>query len=153
MGFGKIVVSIIVAGVVAFASPFAAAAQSDDVSPTLLIETGPSDNPDYRRMVFVKYLSESGVIVAYKAYNRSEFIQIEDATPPTLVASCVQGQATTLADVRAYAESEAQASAAGETPAITRFCIKDVPNWEAGNRTLFLDPIFDGMPHAASRNN
>jgi hypothetical protein len=153
MGFGKIVVSVIAAGFVACTGPFTAAAQSDDVSPTLLIETGPSDNPDYRRMVFVKYLSENGVIVAYKAYNRSEFIQIEDASPPTLVASCVKGQATTLADVRTYAESEAQADAASETPAITRFCIKDVPNWETGNRTLFLDPIFDGMPYAASRNN
>jgi len=32
-------------------------AQSADVSPTLLIESGPSDNPQYRRMIFVKYLS------------------------------------------------------------------------------------------------
>jgi hypothetical protein len=119
----------------------------------LLIEIGPSDNPNYRRMVFVKYLSEGGVTVAYKAYNRSEFIQIEDATPPALVAACVQGQATTLADVRGYAAAETQASAADGAPAITRFCIKDVPNWEAGNRTLFLDPIFDGMPYGAARNN
>jgi len=44
-------------------------AQSADVSPTLLIESGPSDNPKYRRMIFVKYLSGNYVSVNYRAYN------------------------------------------------------------------------------------
>lgn len=153
MGFGKTAAFIVAVSFTATAMPCAAAAQGVDVSPTLLIETGPSDNPDYRRMVFVKYLSNRDVTVTYKAYNRSEFIQIKDDTPPALVASCLRGPATTLADVRAYAASEAQISAAKGVPAVHRFCIKGVPNWEAGNRSLFLDPIFDGMPHAAALNN
>lgn len=153
MGFGKTAVFIVATGLFACTMPFAAAAQGVDASPTLLIETGPSDNPDYRRMVFVKYLSNRGVTVTYKAYNRSEFIQIKDETPSAVVASCLRGQATTLADVRRYAASEAQISAANGAPAVTRFCIKGVPNWEAGNKSLFLDPIFDGMPHAAALNN
>lgn len=153
MGFSKTAVFIVAASFIAAAMPVVAAAQGVDASPTLLIETGPSDNPDYRRMVFVKYLSDRGVTVTYKAYNRSEFIQIKDATPPALVASCLRGPATTLADVRAYAASEAQISAANGAPTVHRFCIKGVPNWEAGNKSLFLDPIFDGMPHAAALNN
>ena len=35
----------------------AASAQFGDLSPNLLVESGPSDNPEYRRMVFVKFLS------------------------------------------------------------------------------------------------
>lgn len=141
--------------VAAFGVPQTASAQNAtaDVSPVLLIETGPSDNPSYRRMVFVKYLSADSVRVSYKAYNRSEFIQIEDGTPPSLIASCLTGRATTLADVRAYNAAEAKARAAQQRPEITHFCIKGVQNWDAGNRSVYLDPIFDGMPHAANLNN
>jgi len=40
-----------------------------------------------------------------------------------------------------------------EAPAIAHFCIKNIENWEAGNKDNYLDPIFDGMPHAATLNN
>jgi len=50
----------------------AAQAQFGDVSPVLLIESGPSDNPTYRRMVVVKYLSGNRVGANYAAYNRPE---------------------------------------------------------------------------------
>lgn len=128
-------------------------AQSNDMSPVLLIETGPSNNPAYRRMVFVKYLSGDSVSVAYKAYNRSEFIQVPDDTPADLAFNCANGPATTLEQLDQYEAIEAAAREAGEAPAIARFCIKNVEGWEAGNRTRYLDPIFNGLPHAASLNN
>lgn len=139
-------------------SPSAALAQTSgpqtgDMSPVLLIETGPSDNADYRRMVFVKYLAGNQVTASYKAYNRSEFIQIQDTTPTGFVAACANGRATTLDEILAYQAQEAVARTSQTPPAITHFCIKDVPNWEAGNRTTYLDPIFDGMPYAATLNN
>ena len=28
-----------------------------------------------------------------------------------------------------------------------------VANWEGGGRSTYLDPIFNGMPHAANLNN
>lgn len=124
-----------------------------DISPRLLIETGPSDNPDYRRMVFVKYLGQDGVTVAYAAYNRSEFIQIEDETPKTLITACQTGRAATLEEIEAYQQSETERRDAGEPPAIAHFCIKNVADWEAGNKSTYLDPIFEGLPHAATFNN
>lgn len=153
MGFSKTATCVVATLIAALSLPYVAAAQSTDLSPTLLIETGPSDNPDYRRMVFVKYLSANSVTVSYKAYNRSEFIQIEDSTPTSLIASCLNGQATTMADIRAFHQSEAEARAANVAPTISHFCIKGVENWEAGNRSAYLDPVFDGMPHAAALNN
>ena len=134
-------------------SPSVASTQFSDMSPTLLIETGPSDNPDYRRMVFVKYLAGNQVTASYKAYNRSEFIQIQDTTPNGFVAACANGRATTLDEIQAYEAQEADARAARRAPMITHFCIKDIPNWEAGNRATYLDPIFEGMPYAATLNN
>ncbi|MEL6686190.1 MAG: hypothetical protein AAFP97_01055 [Pseudomonadota bacterium] len=134
-------------------TPSVASTQLSDMSPTLLIETGPSDNPDYRRMVFVKYLAGNQVTASYKAYNRSEFIQIQDTTPNGFVAACANGRATTLDEIRAYEMQEANARASQRPPAITHFCIKSVPNWEAGNRATYLDPIFEGMPYAATLNN
>lgn len=133
--------------------PSISAAQSMDMSPILLIETGPSDNPDYRRMIFVKYLTRNGVTVNYKAYNRSEFIQVQDNTPSSLIESCLNGRASTLNEIRAFNRVETQARAANSSPSIMHFCIKGVQNWEAGNRATYLDPIFDGMPHAAALNN
>ncbi|WP_298913015.1 hypothetical protein [uncultured Algimonas sp.] len=137
----------------ALGGPAPASAQSSDLSPVLLIETGPSDNPDYRRMVFVKYLDGETVSVAYKAYNRSEFIQIDDTTPDSLVGACATGQAATLDEIRTFEAAERQAKAAGADPMIAHFCIKDITGWEAGNRVAYLDPIFNDMPHAASLNN
>ena len=151
MSFGKM--AICLSAVCALSLPGVAASQTTDLSPILLIESGPSDNPDYRRMVFVKYLSSDGVTVAYKAYNRSEFIQIEDATPASLVSSCLNGRAATLDDITAFHRAESGARAEDSAPAIAHFCIKGVTNWEGGNRAAYLDPIFDGMPHAAALNN
>ncbi|GHA94656.1 hypothetical protein GCM10009069_17030 [Algimonas arctica] len=153
MGFSKSAGCVAATWLVALIIPNASAAQSADLSPTLLIETGPSDNPNYRRMVFVKYLSADGVSVSYKAYNRSEFIQIDDATPDSLVLSCLNGKATTLADIQSYHRMETDARLAEQPPAIEHFCIKGVENWDAGNNDAYLDPIFEGMPHAATLNN
>lgn len=120
-----------------------------DMSPTLLIETTPSDNPTYRRMVIVRYLSANGVTAAYKAYNRSEFIRVEDNTPANQLSECLQGRATTLRDVQHYQQTEAQALQTGAAPIPARFCIRGVDAWERGNKSVWLDPIFEGMPHAA----
>lgn len=130
-----------------------ALSQAPDISPVLLIETGPSDNPNYRRMVYVKYLAGNRVTASYKAYNRSEFIQLNDTTPNSLVTACANGRATTLSEIRTYEAQEARARRNRTRPAITHFCIKGVPAWEAGNRATYLDPIFEGMPHAAVLNN
>lgn len=153
MGFIKTAGFVAAMWFAALVIPFDSMAQPADLSPTLLIETGPSDNPDYRRMVFVKYLSADAVTVSYKAYNRSEFIQIEDATPASLVSSCLNGKATTLEDIQAFHRAEAEARIAEHPPTIAHFCIKSVENWQAGNDDAYLDPIFDGMPHAATLNN
>lgn len=126
----------------------AAAAQSADMSPVLLIETGASDNPEYRRMTFVKYLRGSSVSVAYKAYNRSEFSQVTDTTPPELAAECAAGRASSMSDLRAYERKEAAAKRSGKAPEPAVFCIKNVRGWESGNKKKYLDPIFNGMPHA-----
>ena len=128
-------------------------AQSADVSPTLLIETGPSDNPEYRRMIFVKYLSGNYVSVNYKAYNRAEFKQVPNSTPNDVVSACANGRASTLSEIRAFERAEARRERSGQAPEIARFCIKNVSNWEGGQRATYLDPIFNGLPHAASLNN
>lgn len=128
----------------------AAQAQFGDLSPVLLLESGPSDNPEYRRMVFVKFLSGNRVSVNYKAYNRTEFKQVSDTTPRDVVSACANGAASSLRDIQAFERSEARAKRSGKAPEIVRFCIKNVQNWEGGNRARYLDPIFEGMPHAAS---
>ena len=128
-------------------------AQSADVSPTLLIESGPSDNPQYRRMVFVKYLSGNYVSVNYRAYNRAEFTHVPSDTPQDIIAGCANGRATSLSDLKKFKRSEASKKRSGQAPEVTRFCIKNVPNWEGGGRDNYLNPIFDGMPYAATLNN
>lgn len=125
-----------------------ATAQSNDMSPTLLIETGPSDNPEYRRMTFVKYINGGNVTVAYKAYNRSEFTQVKDATPREIVMNCANGRASSISELRAYERKEASAKNSSQKPETAVFCIKDVSGWEAGNKETYLDPIFNGMPYA-----
>ena len=129
-----------------------AQAQSSDRSPTLLIETGPSDNAQYRRMTFVKYLNGGGVTVAYKAYNRSEFTQVQDTTPREIAMNCANGRASKMSDLRAYERKEAAAKRSGQKPEMAVFCIKDISGWEAGNKDKYLDPIFNGMPYAKGVN-
>ena len=128
-------------------------AQSADVSPTLLIETGPSDNPQYRRMIFVKYLSGNYVSVNYRAYNRAEFTQVPNTTPSEVIQACANGQASSLREIRSFERAEAKRARRGEAPEVVRFCIKNVTGWEGGQRATYLDPIFNGLPHAATLNN
>ena len=137
----------------AFSAAAPAMAQSADVSPTLLIETGPSDNPQYRRMIFVKYLSGNHVSVNYRAYNRSEFTQVPNTTPQDIIKACANGAASRMSEIRSFERAEAKLKRSGQTPEIKRFCIKNVSNWEGGQRDKYLDPIFNGLPHAASLTN
>ena len=116
-----------------FAATAPAMAQSADVSPTLLIETGPSDNPQYRRMIFVKYLSGNYVSVNYRAYNRAEFTQVPNTTANDIVAGCANGRASTLSEIRSFERAEAKRKRRGEAPEIERFCVKNVSIGKAGN--------------------
>lgn len=127
-----------------------ASAQFGDLSPNLLVESGPSDNPEYRRMVFVKFLSGNRVSVNYKAYNRTEFKQIPNTTPRNIISACANGAATSLSEIRSFERAEARAKRSGKAPEVVRFCIKNIQNWEGGNRNTYLDPIFEGLPHAGS---
>ena len=122
-----------------------AAAQSNDMSPTLLIESMPSDNPKYRRMVFVRYLSGA----SYKAYNRREFNLATSSSSSQNVAQCANGAATSLRDIKSFAKAEKRLARGGQAPEVSVFCIKNVPNWTAKNKNVFLDPIFEGMPYVA----
>lgn len=128
------------------------AAQSSGDSPVLLIESLPSVNPDYRRMILVKYLSGNQVSVAYKAHTRSEFAQIADETSPEIITACQTGPATPLDEIKAFQDTEAKRKAQGQTPLSAMFCIKNVPNWEESGRDKYLDPIFEGLPYAAVLN-
>lgn len=134
--------------VIASAGVIAPIASAQDMSPTLLIETGPSDNPEYRRMTFTKFIQYGRVNVAYKSYNRSEFKQVRDDTPQELVDRCARGPATSLGEIDAYERAERSAKRSGKRPEITTFCIKNVPDWERRNKDRYLDPIFNGMPYA-----
>ena len=130
-----------------------ALAQSRDISPVLLIESGPSDNASYRRMVLVKYLAGNRVGANYAAYNRTEFIQTPNATPADIIQACANGAATKISEIRKFQRQEAARKASGQAPEIKRFCIKNVNNWEGGSRDKYLDPIFDGMPYASTLKN
>ena len=149
----KFILKAALAASVTFGLAAPAMAQSADVSPTLLIETGPSDNPQYRRMIFVKYLSGNHVSVNYRAYNRTEFTQVPNTTAREIIDACANGRASRLSDIRAFERSEAQRKRSGQAPEIKRFCVKNVSNWEGGQRDRYLDPIFNGLPHAASLTN
>ena len=146
---------VTVMGIIGLSGGFAAPvmAQNADVSPVLILESGPSDNPKYRRMVFVKYLSGNSVSVAYRAYNRSEFAQVPNSTPSEIIQQCSNGPATSLAELRKFERAEARRARNGEAPEIVRFCIKNVSNWEGGGRKTYLDPIFNGMQYAAELKN
>lgn len=138
-------------GAVFFASGVAAA-QTADESPVLLIESLPSDNPDYRRMIYVNYLSAHQVDVTYRAYTRSEFAQVSATSAPEIISDCWSGAATSLAEIEAFQKVEAKRKADDLPPVTTRFCIKNVLNWEEAGRDRYLDPIFHGLPYAAVLN-
>ncbi|NNE58218.1 MAG: hypothetical protein HKN36_08940 [Hellea sp.] len=148
--FKKIFLSLsLSAGLCVVSAP--AIAQNNDVSPVLYFESGPSDNPEYRRMVHVKYLAGDQVRVAYKAYNRAEFIQVPNSTPSDILRQCANGEATSFRDIQSFERAEARRLRNGQAPEVKTFCVKNVSGWESqGNRTKYLDPIFNGMPHAAA---
>ncbi len=123
---------------------------ANDISPTLVLQSAPSDNADYRRMVYVHFLSADRVKVAYKAYNRTEFIQTAPAISAAAINNCSQGSPTPFDVIKAFEAEEARRAQSGQAPKTTLFCIKGVSGWEAGNRALYLDPIFNGMPYAAT---
>ena len=149
----KLILKTALAASLAFGLSAPAIAQSADVSPTLLIETGPSDKPQYRRMIFVKYLSGNHVSVNYRAYNRAEFTQVPNTTPADVIRACANGRSSSMSEIRSFERAEAKRKRRGEAPEIVRFCIKNVSNWEGGGRDKYLDPIFNGLPYAASLNN
>lgn len=126
--------------------PMTASAQ--DVSPTILIETGPNDNPQYRRVIFVKYLSGNQVTAKYRADNRTEFRGINSQTPQALIDSCANGPATSLSEIRGFAREEQRRVKSGQAPETRSFCIKNVRNWEGGNKSTYLDPIFESLPYS-----
>jgi len=128
-------------------------AQTSGASPVLLIESLPSDNPDYRRMIFVKYLSGNQVDVNYRAYTRSEFAQVPDKSLTETLSACSTGPATPLEEIKSFQQAEAKRKTQNQKPIATRFCIKNVQNWEEEGRDLYLDPIFHGLPYAAVLNN
>jgi len=104
-------------------------------------------------MIFVKYLSGNYVSVNYRAYNRTEFAQVPNTTPQDVISACANGRATSLSDIRSFERAEAKRKRSGQAPEIKRFCVKNVSNWEGGQRDRYLDPIFNGLPHAATLTN
>jgi hypothetical protein len=128
-------------------------AQMGDMSPNLLIESLPSDRPDYRRMILVHYLNGPNVTVSYAAYNRTEFKQVQMRPSSAQIGACINGASTSLNQIDAFERAAAQRQASGAAVQVERFCIKGVSNWESGNRKRYLDPIFNGLPYAASMKN
>jgi len=124
-------------------------AQNRDISPTILIETGPSDNPAYRRMVFVKYLNGFTVTSNYKAYNRREFINMPDRAASENVRACAKSRATSLPEIKAFERDEAARKRNNQAPESRSFCIKNIKSWTEGNKDKYLNPIFAGMPYVA----
>ncbi len=143
------VVTSLIAGCMGVSS--LATAQSRDVSPTILIETMPSDNPAYRRMVFVKYLNGPYVASNYKAYNRREFINVPDRSASDNVRACAGSRATPLSEIKAFERDEAKRQRKGQAPENRSFCIKNINNWNAKNKDKYLDPIFASMPYVKGK--
>lgn len=141
---GKLLKNMIaIVGVACFSVP----AMASDVSPTILIESMPSDKADYRRMVYVKYLNGPNVQASYKAYNRREFNSASSTTSPQLLNACANGPATTLKDIKAFEKAEKRRKRAGQPPETRSFCLKNIPDWANKNKDIFLDPIFESMPY------
>ncbi len=146
--------AMIVGGVIASGislSAVPAHAQTRDISPTILLETMPSDNPAYRRMVFVRYLNGANVTANYKAYNRREFINMPDRSASDNVRACANSRATPLSEIKSFERSEAKRKRKNQAPEIRSFCIKNITGWTAGNKEKYLDPIFNGMPYVAPK--
>ena len=136
-------IALIATLIAGFSAP--ALAKEADVGPIILVESMPSDNPKYRRMVYVRYLTGA----SYKAYNRREF---NLATSPASIQSmdqCENGAATSLKEIKSFAKAEKKLARSGKAPVSKAFCIKNIPDWTAVNKDVFLDPIFDGMPYVA----
>ena len=127
-------------------------AQAADTSPVLLIESTQSNNPEYRRMVSVSYLSGNRVTANYLAYNRRQFISVPSHHSAAQISACTQGAATSLKDIRAFQKDEARRASRGAAPETRTFCIKNIPNWSTQNKDLYLDPIFEGMPYVKGRS-
>jgi len=75
------------AALIAGAAPIAQA-QSNDRSPTLLIETGPSDNPEYRRMTCANGRATS--ISELRAYERKEAAAKRSGQTPETAVFCIK---------------------------------------------------------------
>lgn len=133
------------------ASAVPALAQSPDVSPHIVLESMPSDNPAYRRMIIVRYLRGSQVVTSYKAYNRREFINARGAPNTQAVDACANGAASSISKISAFAREEARLSAQSQPPKQAAFCIKNIPNWTERNKDRYLNPIFEGMPYLAPK--
>jgi hypothetical protein len=129
-----------------------ALAQTADISPVLLIESTQSNDPEYRRMVSVSYLSGNRITANYLAYNRRQFISVPSRHSAAQISACTQGAATSLKDIRAFQKDEARWALRGTTPETRLFCIKNIPNWKAQNKDLYLDPIFEGMPYVKGKS-
>lgn len=126
----------------------APAASAQDVSPTLLIETAPSDVGDYRRMVHVKYLQGNRIDRSFVAYNRTEFKRIDRQVSQEVIDNCANGSATSLSEIRSFARDEMGRFKAKRSPESRFFCIKNVRNWTGQNRDRYLDPIFETLPYS-----
>ncbi len=151
---GNLAKTAMIAGLLIGMTGFSGAsnAQGRDISPTLLIETGPSDNPAYRRMVFVKYLNGTHVTSNYKAYNRREFINLPDKSTTDNVRACANNRATKFSQIKAFERTEASLKRNNQPPEVRSFCIKNIKNWNAENKDKYLNPIFNGMPYVAGGN-
>ncbi len=125
-----------------------ATATAQDVSPTLLIETSPSDIPNYRRMVHVKYLEGNRVARSFVAYNRTEFKRVDQQLGQDIIESCTSGAVTPLSEIQTFARDEALRAKSGQAPQTRYFCIKNIPNWSNQNRDRYLDPIFETLPYS-----
>ena len=125
-----------------------ATAQSADNSGTILLQSVPSDDPLYRRMVVINY--QNGV--SYKAYTRREFKRLTDNSQARgLIEQCTGGNAITLKQLKAFEKTDKKRARNGQAPVPTTFCIKNVPNWSKVNKDIYLDPIFNGLPYVSKR--
>ncbi len=152
--FEKIIIASVLIGGVSLYGDNANAQKRNknrDVSPVILLETGPSDMAGYRKMVRVKYLSGNRVTAHYKAYNRREFINVKDRNSNAATQECARGKATSLKEIRAYEKSEAKRKRQGLAPEPRTFCIKNIPNWMEKNKDRYLNPIFASMPWVKNR--
>lgn len=146
--FAKYGISGAILATGAISTPCAAS----DMSPNLLIQSAPSDQPAYRRMVIVRYLDGPRIRASYKAYNRREFINLPNQGMLEEAASCANNRATPLSQIKAFERAEAKRKRAGQAPETRSFCIKNINNWSAGNKDKYLDPIFAGMPYVSGRS-